>query len=396
MGKFREQGGPVVVTDALLRKALAAVRSLGSRGIEVYAADTTRLTPAGLSKYCRRSIRSPSPAESPDSYRDWLAALPQRLPGVMTFPMDDASIRAALPLSDQLPPGSFCLLPPPQAFETASDKYATVRLAETLGIECPRTWLPSGEKELASIWSAEGGGPVVVKPRRSSGSRGIRICAEWGQLLKAYREASAIGELPMIQQYIPPGERFDAAVLMDEEGRPVASFAQREVRHYPADIGPSTVQESVSRPELVEQAISLLGKLNWRGVAEAEWMRDPRDGRLKLMEINPRYWNSLHLAIQSGIDFPFLHYRLSRGEKVGPIHTYSVGQIARNLLPGDLLHAWSTRTLRGLDPPLLSKGGRPVEDDIWSRRDPAAAVGFALACARFALDKRMWSAVFKR
>jgi predicted ATP-grasp superfamily ATP-dependent carboligase len=386
----------VIITDALLRKSLAAVRALGSNGVTVYAAESTKWTPAGFSKHCAGSLLSPSPSAEPERYAEWIAKTLERMPGAMLMPMDDASVRAALQAADRLPPSALCLLPEPESFEQASDKHATVLAAGRAKVECPLTWLPLDEDELRQAVSEAGGYPLVVKPRRSSGSRGIRIASSWQALLEAYREACKSEVAPMIQQYIPPGERIDAALLIGADGETVASFAQREVRHFPADIGPSTVQESIWMPELIEQAERLLRELNWRGIAEVEWMRDPRDGRLKLMEINPRYWNSLHLAIQSGINFPHMHYRLSLGEKVSPLYTYAVGQMTRNLLPGDLLHAFSTRKLRKLQPPLLGKGGRPLEDDILSWHDPMASVGFAAACARYALDKRMWASLFKR
>ncbi|MFB9325189.1 ATP-grasp domain-containing protein [Paenibacillus aurantiacus] len=386
---------PALVTDALLRKSLAAVRSLGAKGIPVYAAESTRLTPAGFSKYCAGRLLSPHPVEQPADYAAWLLETAAKMPGLVLLPMDEASVGVTIAHRERLAVSASFLQPEAEPFRRAADKYETVLAARSLGMETPLTWLPGGEEELAAIASSEAF-PLVIKPRHSSGSRGIRFVHNATELGTAYREAAAGGLPPMIQQYIPPGERLDAAMLLDAEGRVVASFVQREVRHYPADIGPSTVQESIAMPELAEQAAALLAKLGWRGVAEAEWMRDPRDGRLKLMEINPRYWNSLHLAIQSGVDFPYLHYRLALGERVTPITSYAIGQVTRNLLPGDLLRAISTGAWRGLDPPLFGKGGRPVEDDILSRRDPLAAAGFGLACARYALDARMWRKLFKR
>ncbi|MFD2126421.1 carboxylate--amine ligase [Paenibacillus xanthanilyticus] len=386
---------PALVTDALLRKSLAVVRTLGAKGIPVYAADSTRFTPAGFSAYCAGRLLSPHPVERPDDYAAWLLETAARMPGLVLLPMDEATVGITIGHRERLADAARFLQPDAEPFRRAADKYETVLAARELGMETPLTWLPGGEEELAAIAATEAF-PLVVKPRHSSGSRGIRFVHNAEALGTAYREAAAGGLPPMIQQYIPPGERLDAALLLDAEGGVIASFVQREIRHYPADIGPSTVQESIAMPELAEQAAVLLRKLGWRGIAEVEWMRDPRDGRLKLMEINPRYWNSLHLAIQSGVDFPHLHYRLSLGERVEPVTSYRIGQVTRNLLPGDLLRAMSTGRWRELDPPLLGKGGRPVEDDILSWRDPMAAAGFGLACARYALDAGMWRKLFKR
>lgn len=44
-----------------------------------------------------------------------------------------------------------------------------------------------------------------------------------------------------------------------------------------------------------------------------EWKVDLRDGRPKLMEINPRFWGSLELAVRSGVNFPSLYADADRG-----------------------------------------------------------------------------------
>lgn len=388
---------PVLVTDGILRKSLAAVRSLGSKGIHVLSSDMTRITPAGCSKFCKGSLRYPSPAASAAAFSQWLADFAASIPGLVIFPMDDITVSAILDHQETIKkkaPECIWLLPERESFRRAADKYEALKMADALGLDIPRTWWPQNPDELRDICS-EAEYPLVIKPRNSSGSRGIRIVRNREELMLGYEELKAYYPLPMIQEYIPPGTRFDVALLYDSEGSLIASFAQKEVRHYPADIGPSTVQESVWMPELVERSAGLVSAFQWRGIAEVEWMRDPRDGKLKLMEINPRYWNSLHLAVQSGVDFPYLHYLLATGRGANRQHTYEIGQITRNLLPGDLLHAISTKNFM-LDPPLFKYKGLPIQDDILSLSDPWATAGFIGACVRYLFDRRMWKTVIRR
>jgi predicted ATP-grasp superfamily ATP-dependent carboligase len=184
--------------------------------------------------------------------------------------------------------------------------------------------------------------------------------------------------------------------LYDNHNKIRCSFVQREVRHFPLDIGPSTVQESVWMPELVVLAEELMSGLEWYGVVEIEFMRDSRDGILKLMEINPRFWNSLHLAVQSGVDFPFLLYQLAMEREVPEVKSYAVGQLCRNLLPGDLLHYCANKNRKYMNPPLFNHSGLPIQDDIWSKQDPLAAFGFAAACIQNSLNWSMWKKMFSR
>ena len=382
----------VLLTDGLLRKTLSAARSLGRRGIDAYTAEYTRMTPAAFSKYCAGGLLSPNPVEQPEEYADWLeGALRERRIDVL-MPTDDAATRIVLEQRERFAALTRFALPSLESFEQAVDKYRSALLVQEAGVPCPWTLRPQDAGEVERL-SATFTYPVVIKPRESSGSRGIRIVASREELLKQYDEIAALYPQPMLQEYIPAGERFDVCLLYNAAGELRASFVQREVRHYPADIGPSTVQESVRMPELIEQAQRIMQKLPWHGLVEIEFMRDPRDGVCKWMEINPRFWNSIELAVGAGVDFPHLLYRVAMEGDVEPCHDYEVGQFCRNLLPGDLLHVLFTKKRKEMDPPMFS---RRLRYDILSREDPLAALGFAAACARLLFNAKVWKMMFKR
>ena len=59
------------------------------------------------------------------------------------------------------------------------------------------------------------------------------------------------------------------------------------------------------------------------------------DGTPYLMEVNTRFWGSLQLAIDAGVDFPYLLYRVFTGEEVPAELGYREGVRLRWLL-GDL------------------------------------------------------------
>jgi predicted ATP-grasp superfamily ATP-dependent carboligase len=132
-------------------------------------------------------------------------------------------------------------------------------------------------------------------------------------------------------------------VLMNFSSEPRATFAYRRLREYPVGGGPSTLRESVRDESLCRTTERLLSALRWVGVAMAEFKVDPRDGRPKLLEVNPRFWGSLHHAILSGVDFPHLLCRMAIDGDVPPLREYRVGVRSRSLLHGDLMHFWETR-----------------------------------------------------
>src|SRR5215216_5146370 len=117
---------------------------------------------------------------------------------------------------------------------------------------------------------------MVVKPRSSSGGRGLAYLHPGDDTAEAWSAVHGQHPFPMLQEWIPSGPKFDVGVLMDLRGCAVASFVQKELRHFPIRDGLSTMQESIWRPDLVERAVRRrvsLGELNERGAPEGQAAR---------------------------------------------------------------------------------------------------------------------------
>ncbi|PWK14960.1 ATP-grasp domain-containing protein [Tumebacillus permanentifrigoris] len=382
----------VLITDGLLRKSLSLTRSLGSQGLQAYTADRTRFTPSAFSKYSAGAWVHPDPVEQPEAYAQWMFKTLASQRFDLLIPSDDHALEFVLAHRAAVEALTTVLVPSQESYNQTSDKYLTMQLAEKAGVPHPQTLWPVDAAEVEQL-APNLRYPLVIKPRKSSGSRGIRVVQNAQELCQMYRQIEVEYPRPMLQEFIPAGDRFDVCLLYNRAGELRASFVQKELRHYPVDIGPSTVQESVWMPELVELSVALLQQVPWQGVVEVEFMRDPRDGVPKLMEINPRFWNSLEMAVQAGVDFPYLLCQAALGGDVNAVHQYEVGRICRNLLPSDILHVLANPLRRELNPPFWAK---QVRDDIWSRHDPLPTLGFALAVARLLFDRKVWKMMFKR
>jgi predicted ATP-grasp superfamily ATP-dependent carboligase len=66
----------------------------------------------------------------------------------------------------------------------------------------------------------------------------------------------------------------------------------------------------------------LLEALDWEGVAMVECKHDPVTDRYYVIEINPRFWGSLQLAIDAGVDFPRLLVECAIGGSPAPVTSY--------------------------------------------------------------------------
>ena len=213
--------------------------------------------------------------------------------------------------------------------------------------------------------------PAVIKPRISSGSFGIVYVKKKEDLIPSYQSVHERYPFPMIQEWIPDGGgAFGLSALFDEASNVKAAFVHKKLRMYPVQGGPSTLREGVEHPQIMELGLSLLKSLNWVGVGMVEFKVDPRDGIPKLMEVNPRFWGSLQLAIVSGVDFPYLILKMARGETFEPILHYTVGKRCRWLLFGDILHFLNNPDRFHLHPSFFQFFDPNTSYDIISGEDP--------------------------
>jgi len=83
------------------------------------------------------------------------------------------------------------------------------------------------------------------------------------------------------------------------------------------------------QPQLKEYSERLLKALNWQGIAMVEFKQDRKSGRFMLMEINGRFWGSLQLAIDAGVNFPVLLTLSAIGQKIVPVNDYKIGVKSR-------------------------------------------------------------------
>jgi len=284
---------------------------------------------------------------------------------------------------------TYLLIPDLEKIEFVRDKGNLIQFAEAHGIPTPKTidWPPTAilPASLSSIPI-----PAVIKPRISSGSFGIAYVKKREDLVPSYQKVHSRYPFPLIQEWIPDGGgTFGLSALFDEASNIQAAFVHKKLRMYPVQGGPSTLREGVEHPQVMELGLSLLKSLNWTGIGMVEFKVDPRDGIPKLMEINPRFWGSLNLAIVSEVDFPYLILKMARRERFEPILRYPTGRRCRWLLFGDILHFFRNPDRLRLQPPFLRFFEPRTSDDIISRDDPLPVLGATATFFTFLYDPEM-------
>ncbi len=384
----------VCLTDGFLRRTLAACRSLGRQGLAVTCGEESLFNATSFSRFCRYRFTYPSTRRSPEAFVTRLLEHLRRYRHECLIPMEESTLDLVLAHRSEFEQVTSLPFPDSPTFQRCRDKGQTLEMAARAGVVVPKTIHPSDPARVVEE-TQELRLPLIVKPRRSCAARGLVRVSSRRELEAAYRQVHERYPYPLVQEEIPQGEKLDVCCLFDASSRPVATFVQREVRGYPLLDGPSSVQESVWRPDLVELTTGMLQQAGWYGIAEAEFMVDPRDGTPVLMEVNPRFWASLQLAIFCGVDFPYLLYRVVRGERVEPVQDYQAGLMCRSLLPTDALHFLADRDRWRMQPSFFRFLDSRCSGDLVSLGDPGPLLGFFLSCLRYLLDIKMWQRMMR-
>src|SRR5882762_8925543 len=310
-----------LVMDADYR-GLAVVRSLGRHGIPVWVLQHGDQLLATLSRYNRRTLSWPSQDEEEkvdflvnladrESIRDWVL-LPTGDEGAALVARHHKTLGEHFQLTT----------PPWDELQWSYDKRLTYRLADRVGVDRPWTLYPANGEQVAA---SECPYPVILKPAYSRSYNRFTASKAWRiddreQLLARYEEAKTLvdpGAL-MIQELIPGGgeSQFSYTALC-KGGRPIASLTARRARQIPMDFGrASTFVETVDDQTTSATAVRLIETLRYTGIVEVEFKRDPRDGKLKLLDINPRVWGWHSLCGPAGVDYPYLLWLLTIGEPI--------------------------------------------------------------------------------
>jgi predicted ATP-grasp superfamily ATP-dependent carboligase len=326
-------GTGVLVLDGEARAALAAVRSLGRAGYQVHVGATSPLSLAGGSRFASSETVLPDPLLEGATYVQRVLTLAAERQVRVLLPATEASTIALLEHAELL---THLLVPTSDLahFRNACDKAAVLDLARSLGIDVPEQWSVPGLPEDLPVLPQEVF-PLVVKPSRSvvgpEGRRrkvGVSYADSPGHLRRLIADQGAEAGPYLLQSRIDgPGLGI---FLLRWHGRTVAAFSHRRLREKPPSGGVSVLCESVvADPEVLARSEALLAALDWSGVAMVEYKQDHRTGRNYLMEVNPRLWGSLQLAIDAGVDFPRLLVQAALGEPVVPVTRWAVGVRSR-------------------------------------------------------------------
>ena len=364
-----------MVADRYSHGELAVMRSLGRCGVDVLSAHPAPRTPAELSRYARAHIRIPLGSTETTVTRLIERASSMRERPVLV-PTDDVGALLVADRADEL--GEVFRLPaqPAGLALQLADKGHLARLCDTHDIPTPQVTFPK-DRDGAAADAAVLGYPVVIKSmdprllRMRPNARSVVLAHDRDELLEHYdtMEDTTHPNL-MLQEYIPGGSEsvwmFNG--YFDERSECRVGFTGQKVRQYPRGTGATSLGICRHNEEVVETTRRMMRAIGYRGIVDMGYRYDERDGRYKLLDVNPRLGSSFRLFVDDlGLDVVRAMYLDLTGR---PVPSQGPYEGRRWLVePADL---WSTAAYRREE--RLTAGGwlrsvRGVDEYAWFAGD---------------------------
>ena len=320
------------VVFGLFETGLGVIRSLGQKGIKVTGIDFKK----DIGWYSRyvKSSKCPHPLQQEKEFIEWIhitfSGDKQKRP--VFFTSDDFLV--SFSRNREVLSNYFLFnLVDHSLHERISNKYSQFQLALTTSIDLPATWLINKPSEVEKILKNINY-PVLLKGQDVNLWRKEISGSIKGFLVNDFQELHdkvngiVTKNIPVILQEViegPDTNHFKYCSYTTSNGEILAEFTLQKIRQNPINFGVGSVVESIHKPELIETGRKLFSAIGFIGIGSAEFKFDNSDGKLKLIEINPRYWQQNYLSTACGMNFPYLNYLDLLQESPNPVNDFIAG-----------------------------------------------------------------------
>ncbi len=320
---------PAVIAGAF-QTGVLGVRTLKRRGVRVASFDANPHQPGFRSAH-GKALRCPNPDGESDEWLQFMIDLARSMGARPALILSsDQFVTAVANHADRLAQ-HYLLSPGWRVQGLLADKQSQYDLASRQGMPMPRTEEIHTAAEIVRF-SREVQYPCLLKPTHFRqwqkfpaghplASQKVAVANDRDQLIDYYRQAATVNPHAILQEIItgPDTNKRVYLACYDANSRRIGHAMFRELRCDPLGFGPATISHPVTDPDTDRVCDEFLRRIGYVGICEIEMKWDDRDGRVKLIEANPRLSGGGDAAPYAGVDLCWLHYLDLIGQCVTPI-----------------------------------------------------------------------------
>jgi len=314
----------ILVTDSRYKHSLAAVRALGKKDLKICTM-SDKFSATSFSKYSKKNYRY----KKGDFVKKILEITKNNEISVI-MPVGYESNLLCSKKQDQIKKQSKIIIADYKTMELASDKEKMSKFIKKNKISFPKTYIIKNIQDAKKIKFEK---EMIIKSSKELKGKKVEYLKTKEELLEKVKERLKHGP-QIVQEYIRGFGCGFFALCVD--GKIKASFQHKRINEYPFRGGVSSLSESFYDKNLEKIGEKILKRIKWQGIAMLEFIYDVEDKKFKFIEMNPKFWGSLDLAIESGVNFPYLYY-LSATNKKYKKPKYKKGVKFQWILPEDTL-----------------------------------------------------------
>lgn len=355
-------------------QGLSNTRSLGEAGIPVFVVDKTNCI-ARYSKYCSKFFRCPD--FGTDEFASFLVELAQKenIQDWVLIPSNDHAVYTISKHKQKLEHHYKVMTPGLEIIESICDKSKLLTIAQGCGVPIPQTQYFTSVNDIINNLTF----PVLTK-----GRFGLTFYKTLGKkAFLAYNENELRTQLNVVEAKYVINKTFTQELIPFDGTNKTISFTAFcingevkthwsgvKLREHPIQFGTATFAKSIYSEECLQQSIPLLRELSYTGVCEVEYLRDPRDGKFKLIEINPRTWLWVGLAKACGVDYAKLVYNYTNNLSTIYPNNYLLGINWRNLFTDMVFTLFSLLKRKLNIREIINQNRGRIVDALWDIKDP--------------------------
>ena len=325
-----ESDWPAAVIAGAYRTGVLGARSLVRRNVQATLFDCDCSMPGFKSAYGPARL-CPNPDLEPDAWLTFMVDLArQHKQRPVLIASADQFVTAISKHADILSP-HYIFSNGIALHGALAEKRTQYKLAWEHGMPMPRTEFVSSVEE-AQAFGRGAVFPCVIKPNHFRewqkfpvdhplSFQKVAVVNDASELCETYKSVSTVTPEVILQEMIQGDDSVKSVYLScyDSQGGRIANAMFRELRCDPMYFGPASVTEPFLDQEVDAICDNFLRSMRYSGLCEIEVKRDTRDGRVKLIEANPRLTGGGDAAPYAGVDLCWVHYLDLIGRTAAPV-----------------------------------------------------------------------------